>query len=1091
MPGLFSRLSALLFAAVVLIAGEAARGETTPTPEQDDAALRALSFLGPRTGFVVGDHGVIWKTADAGESWSLIPCPVSTHWRSVCFVTDRLGWIAGGRTAPYTHQSLGTILQTRDGGQTWETLVHETWPRFHHVQFFDLDEGVAVCDASPRCPSGVLRTTDGGKNWQPLAGDSRSGWRVAAFAGPDHGLFAGLRGEQGWLSESTVQSIALNQFGLRGLYGLSVTSDGRGWLVGDGATIQQTENLGAGWHPPAQTLPRSLRDCLNFRTVAHRGDRVWATGAPGSVVLHSADFGRTWTSQTTSQPTPLLAIQFVSDHHGFAVGELGRIAATTDGGATWKDLRGADRRLAMLNIESDPSHASLTLTLRTAGEQGYRTGAYALTRQDLGENRAPDSQSDLRLHDAMAAARGASSEVGWRFPVAVPGLEAKRDRLIQEWSILTEQRLGDVMLNELVSLLRTWRPDVVVLDAPVEGDSPSELLSEAIKRAVVMAGDPARYPDQQEHLNLSAWRVSKLFARRPAEKGALLVLDPHEILPRLGTTIQSGSAVSLAILLDKPAASEREGFTLLYSRQELGDQENVGRSFFTGLSIPPGGPARRELPSIKEVRFDELDRVAQKQRVMDGVTRQMLRDPRLAHGTLAQLNDVLGGLPPADAALQLAGLARQYRDQGQWPLAEQTYTVLVDLYADQPVAHEGSRWLLSYWASEEVAWQRMRTSQSTRSDFTIDDGQLRENLTQSRNFLAQRRTPEELEAFLSRQKSPTRIQPVKVEVTQGDLRSVVTAAGSNGEQMQGAYQPVSALQQKMWSHQATRMEAFLSKASPAFLEEPATQFSLAAHWRRAMQHSKADMVYDKFLKQSSRDPWHRTALGEVWLASPNALSPKPVAACRRTTQPPVLDGRLEDDCWSVSRPIPLLSSSEAAMSDSYVGSHNAPTIRPGGIKTAAPSSANSAWISYDDKYVYLAARLQRVAELPADLPVHAGRTFDEDLSPFDRVAFLLDIDRDYDTAYRFEIDQRGHTRDACWEHQGWNPKWHVACHGDDNEWSFEAAIPLDQLMPEAPTPGATWSVGVVRIMPAVGLQSWTHPAAERPRMETLGLLRFE
>src|SRR6266446_1736708 len=93
-----------------------------PSPIEDDANLHDVQFVGSRQGWAVGDHGVIWHSEDGGESWSLQDSGVSCPLRSGCFLSDRVGWVAGGGTAPYTRHSYGVVLATSDGGRTWTPL---------------------------------------------------------------------------------------------------------------------------------------------------------------------------------------------------------------------------------------------------------------------------------------------------------------------------------------------------------------------------------------------------------------------------------------------------------------------------------------------------------------------------------------------------------------------------------------------------------------------------------------------------------------------------------------------------------------------------------------------------------------------------------------------------------------------------------------------------------------------------------------------------------------------------------------------------------------------------------------------------------
>ncbi len=54
-----------------------------------------------------------------------------------------------------------------------------------------------------------------------------------------------------------------------------------------------------------------------------------------------------------------------------------------------------------------------------------------------------------------------------------------------------------------------------------------------------------------------------------------------------------------------------------------------------------------------------------------------------------------------------------------------------------------------------------------------------------------------------------------------------------------------------------------------------------------------------------------------------------------------------------------------------------------------------------------------------------------------------------------------------------------------------AAIPLAELAPVAPKGRDAWSIGIQRIIPNIGQQSFTQPASIPERGETFGLMVFE
>src|SRR5262249_17029769 len=158
-----------------------------PSPIEDDANLHDVQFVGNRQGGAVGDHGVIWHSEDGGESWSLQASEVSCSLRSVCFLSDRVGWAAGGGTAPYSRHSYGVVVATSDGGRAWTPLVgppasaktsdvprksiaaqsgdqpgqrDAALPRIRWIKFFSRDDGVAVGEGTGVDPSGAFSTPD-------------------------------------------------------------------------------------------------------------------------------------------------------------------------------------------------------------------------------------------------------------------------------------------------------------------------------------------------------------------------------------------------------------------------------------------------------------------------------------------------------------------------------------------------------------------------------------------------------------------------------------------------------------------------------------------------------------------------------------------------------------------------------------------------------------------------------------------------------------------------------------------------------------------------------------------------------------------
>lgn len=1045
-------------------------------PLQDDATLHAVTFVGARFGCAVGDRGVCWTTRDGGASWSFSPTPVQCALHGVHFLTDRIGWAVGGEVAPYTRFASGVVIHTTDGGQTWQVLSQHTLPPLTQVRFLDQELGLAIGETTSTCATGMLATIDGGVTWTPTEGPRAAGWRTAAILPNGAGVVAGARGELGILGRGQLVKTVATLRGLRGFNSASLGGDSTGWLVGDGGWVLTTKNNGVSWAPPEGNLPSALRECMDFQAVAQVGEKVWIAGAPGSVIWHSADAGAHWTTQSTGEKTPLRSLHFTDEQHGVAVGDLGKILVTDDGGATWTAVRGGERRLALLMIHAHPQQLSLSLTAYFSGEWGYRSGVVLLTRRDLGSDALRNLPVQLRVEEAFSTVGGSSATLDWRLPITVPSLDRDRDKLLEEWLLLTDQKLPQVVTTDLVAKIRMWQPEVVLISTPAETDAAARITWDAVQEAVAAAASRSAYAELETLVGLPPWQVQKIFANTPGVSGAQNVAA-QDYLARAGMTIDQLAEPAAARLFEsREVAIRNEGLTLVYS--DMPNQTVASQSLFGGLNIPTGGPARRILSTASLDDLEDRKHAIQRRASFWGYAARQMDGRSQGAELIAHLMNEAKELPPDQGAKLLSDMARGYRERMLWDSAEQTSLLLLDLYPDHPAANESATWLLRFWTSSEMSWQRLRPRISKQTEFQINPA------IQQANFESQ---------LEKSQRRPGTLSAPGVEVTAPKFEGTDTPVRVKPKGLGAILQDdtsgadIVTMQSEQWRTQATKISGLVEKTSPGFFSEPEVQSALAALMRRGSRHSDADRIVDKLLKLDSQSSWNKIAQGEAWLLRPQALSPRPILVCRKTGLPPRLDGQLNDACWVGAAEV-LLSDQPPENGDAgFVGTQE--LNRKGGLQIVGPRAL--VMLLHDDRFLYLAGSLPRMDRQSKDAPQMGGRTHDADLALHDRLSFQFDTDRDYNTFYRFDVDQRGWTSEACWDAAGWNPKWFVAAYGDDQVWRFEAAIPWEELVPTPPTPGTFWATGVTRVIPNVGLQGWNHPLTETPAPQTFGLLKFE
>ena len=146
------------------------------TTGKHHAFFKDIEFVTPSIGFVaahivpkmefVDDHsdvfnkGVIFKTENAGRSWSVLLEKEDQLLKGADFVTENEIWVF----LFYRDE----VLHTMDGGRTWKNV--RGMPKTANVQFSDSNHGWARINKGtyidrPDCR--IYYTIDGGKSWKP------------------------------------------------------------------------------------------------------------------------------------------------------------------------------------------------------------------------------------------------------------------------------------------------------------------------------------------------------------------------------------------------------------------------------------------------------------------------------------------------------------------------------------------------------------------------------------------------------------------------------------------------------------------------------------------------------------------------------------------------------------------------------------------------------------------------------------------------------------------------------------------------------------------------------------------------------------
>lgn len=359
--------------------------------------LRGIFALDPNIIIAVGDTGTVIRSKDGGINWDYQPISgFSSNLNEVFFPGNGLGFIAGDSVpgfggppivstgdsgitwTPYgggfpnlATKSLtgiwtpkadpnkavlvgdeGLIMNTHDGGQTWNTPSSGTTVRLTDLWFFDDKNGFATG------PNGVLlRTTNCGDSWSvvnsPIGGDLMT----VRFRDSTTGFFGA---EAGWIGKTTDQGGTWNPSS-SGVYpnwqDITFLDDSFGVAVGNFGTVLRTTDAGENW------IPRFIDPLFRPLEAVTRAEnqpesrKLWAAGGTfgdSARIFFSCDEALTWTPQPIPSAVKLFGITFSDSLNGTAVGLDGAIWRTVNGGLSWqKKNSGSNNWLLSVSMPND------------------------------------------------------------------------------------------------------------------------------------------------------------------------------------------------------------------------------------------------------------------------------------------------------------------------------------------------------------------------------------------------------------------------------------------------------------------------------------------------------------------------------------------------------------------------------------------------------------------------------------------------------------------------------------------------------------------------------------------------------------------
>ena len=1024
--------------------------EPLPKSWMLDAELTDVFFLNANLGWAVGAQGVIVRTIDGGKTWNQISQvpdlaasdmsfqqkiqnmragiqtrstgvansnsvyqPVRCRFESVCFVDAQNGWVAGGYEVPYVGRSRAVMMQTRDGGVTWKPIENLVVPRFNKIHFSDVLNGWAIGRTGNLFQSGIFFTNNSGLSWSSQQSSSNQaekpiGWidgakTQAGFVTIDYEGRLNAIGDN-----QTEPAVILRKPDAR-VCKLEMIDKTTGWAVGTNGTLLRTENGGLSWSPVEMSDLESVISQFDLKSIFNSRTKTWFAGNPGTFLFCFDQTTGKITAHRTSINAAINDVHFVDDQTGWAVGNFGTIIATTDGGQTWQTQRGKNQRVSILCVT--PKSQSLPFEI--------------LSKYATEENRVCSS---LVLESSRSEFQIATQ--------AMDRLGLVTSELVDADSTGIDQT--SKTLEQVVRSIRTLKPNVIVCNSghlfSSSNANPMANPVTLLKEAVRMAADSSSFASQLTDSGLKQWQVSRLAILDPT---GTISVDPSRLLPRTGMLVEDQIAISRAlmgqsILIEQPLKYHITHFTNR-DRMKAGD-------LLSGLDPRNQVPVRDEANS-KRGNLMMIQTANAKNKKFDQFSKFEVNTPQDLQVWRQQVQTFAMSMEKEVAGVWMMQLAERYLAAGKTELAANASTLLVSTWPDHAFTPANLTWLAQYYASDEFGqielMKRVKTGQLERTG----------EITKAEKFRNQYSTqPQKIQ-----QNGTAKMVWLPTQaMLDAKIESTIDAESSDFQPVAQPTNPeVNSNRPTLFEDRMRLASHFLSRLGnrdPELVAGSEYRFMEAQISRRMTgvlgnEGRLKSLVQRRDFKSPgiSLGAQREMVLGGL-LTNNNSTPP---LECRKTTERPKLDGRLDETFW------------QTILADET------------GIKNKTPltiqqnAAADQVLFAYDDEFLYAAIVCQKIQGQYYNARKEA-RPRDANLNRRDRVELSIDIDRDYRSTNQFVIDHRGWVNESCTGSGGWNPEWYVSQSENDASWTVELAIPLKQMLPGSIEPDSIWAIRVAR-----------------------------
>lgn len=347
--------------------------------------LSTIRFTDESNGYCLVSEDGFLKTTDAGLTWSYNNIGDSYYWLSSLWASSKTTLhILGSRTAYFPYDSV-FIFKSTDAGESWSISYRDLAKHLNSLFFLDSLNGFAIGYDMLTGGAFILKTTDAGDSW--ALDQTFHGYVIRAifFTDPLTGYIAGdniiMKTSDGGVSWET-QTVSGD------IYSLWFIDSSTGFACGRDGFLMKTMDGGLNW---------SLIDLgspFNFNGVTFQNDQTGYVYGEYGMVYKTTDCGLTWNYLHVNTNNTLESVCITESGTVYISGTYGTLLTTGTSG----QVVAVKEKLPFISDKAYPNPARDYFTLEMPKySSDARYSIYNMNGQELISGKISNTKTQINL----------------------------------------------------------------------------------------------------------------------------------------------------------------------------------------------------------------------------------------------------------------------------------------------------------------------------------------------------------------------------------------------------------------------------------------------------------------------------------------------------------------------------------------------------------------------------------------------------------------------------------------------------------------------------------------------------------------------